>query len=164
MSDPLDVFERIVRTSPAPQLRDQPEPSDQQQHPFETRNIHPDLPARVRRLFDDGYLPEAVFHAFKYLEAEVKRMSKVRGKTGEELMGRAFGSTPPLIPLNDGTSDSDQDEQRGYQNLFKGAVAGIRNPRGHEIYLPDTPDQALDYLALASLLLRKLDAVGRRKA
>lgn len=161
MSDWLDSFERIVRASPAPQLRDQIEPADQQQHPFETRNIHPDLPPRVRELFDDGYLPEAVFHAFKYVEAEVKRMSRVKGKTGEELMGRVFGGTSPLIALNAGTSDSDQDEQRGFMNLFKGAVAGIRNPRGHELYVPDTPDQALDYLALASLLLRKLDDVGR---
>lgn len=161
MSSPLDVFEQIVRTTLPPQRQVQSE-ADDSQHPFETRNIHPDIPPRVRNLFDDGYLPESVFSAFKFLEAEVKRMSAVKGKTGESLMGAVFGGTPPVVSLNDGLTDSDSDEQRGYQNLFKGAVAGIRNPRGHEIYIPDTPDQALDYLALASLLLRKLDAVGRQ--
>lgn len=153
MSDWLGAFERIVRASPAEPTADQ--------HPFETRNIHPDLPGRVRKLYDDGYLPESVLTAFKYVEAEVKRMSQVRRRTGEQLMGLVFGGTPPLIALNPGETDSDEDEQRGYMNLFKGAVAGIRNPRGHEVYVPDTPDEALDYLALASLLLRKLDAVGR---
>ena len=159
MSELLGAFERIVRGAPAPQLRDLAEPPDQ--HPFETRNIHPDLPARVRKLFDDGYLPESVLTAFKYLEAEVKRMSKLRGKTGVPLVSHVFGSTPPMIALNAGLTDSDLDEQRGYRDLFAGAVAGIRNPRGHDVYVPDTPDEALDYLGLASLLLRKLDAAGR---
>lgn len=170
MNDSLGAFERAVRASRAPRPRDATELPADQQHPFETRNIHPDLPSRVRKLFDDGYLSESVFAAFKFVELEVKRMGKtsgqageslVRGKTGENLMGAVFGGTPPLLALNAGLTDSDGDEQRGYQNLFKGAVAGIRNPRGHELYVPDTPDEALDYLGLASLLLRKLDVVGR---
>ena len=162
MIDTLGEFERIVRGSPAPTSNDVSEALSFQQHPFETRNIHPDLPARVRKLFDDGYLPESVLTAFKYLDVEVKRMSSIRRKTGYELMTHAFGSKPPVIALNRGATDSDEDEQRGYRDLFAGATAGIRNPRGHEVYVPDTPDQALDYLALASLLLRKLDAVGRQ--
>jgi len=43
-----------------------------------------------------------------------------------------------------------------------GCAPGIRNPRGHEVNVGDTPDEAFDYLALASLLLRKLDAAGVR--
>jgi hypothetical protein len=53
-------------------------------------------------------------------------------------------------------------EVQGYRYIFAGASAGIRNPRGHEVDIGDTPDEALDYLALASLLLRKLDAAGVR--
>jgi uncharacterized protein (TIGR02391 family) len=161
VSNLLGDFERIVRGSPAPQLRDAAEFADEQQHPFESRNIHPDIPARARELFDDGYLPEAVLTAFKFVDVEVKRMSRLKG-TGVSLMGAAFGGDSPVIALNPGVTDSDRDEQRGYRDLFAGAMAGIRNPRGHEIYLPDTPDEALDYLGLASLLLRKLDGVGRQ--
>lgn len=158
MSDWFAEFERIVRMSPAPTVTEVG-PSEQQ-HPFETRNIHPDLPSRVRSLFDDGYLHESVFAAFKYLETEVKRVSGVRGKTGVQLMGAAFGGESPVVALNPGLTESDLDERRGYRDLFAGAVAGIRNPRGHEVFMPDTPDQALDYLALASLLLRKLDSIS----
>lgn len=35
----------------------------------------------------------------------------------------------------------------------------IRNPRGHEFGLQETPDQCLDHISLASLLLRRLDDV-----
>jgi hypothetical protein len=58
--------------------------------------------------------------------------------------------------------DSEIDEQRGYKSIFAGAAAGIRKPRGHEIDIGDIPDEALDYLALASLLLRRLDVAGVR--
>ena len=30
-------------------------------HPFEIRNVHPGLPAKVRDLFDDGYYAEATW-------------------------------------------------------------------------------------------------------
>lgn len=161
MNHALGRFERIARTVPPWAEADTADLVADAQHPFETRNIHPDLPSRVRELFDDGYLSESVFAAFTFVEVEVKRMSAFEGKTGEGLMGAVFGSSPPIIRLNNGLTDSDADEQRGYQNLFKGSSAAIRNPRAHDVFVPDTPDQALDYLALASLLLRKLDLAGR---
>jgi uncharacterized protein (TIGR02391 family) len=131
-------------------------------HPFETRNIHPDLPKKVRGLFDDGYGEQAVFEAFKFIEKEVKRISNLKGKTGYALMMEAFNETSAKIKLNQLATESEVDEQRGYKYIFAGAAAGIRNPRGHEIDIGDTPDEALDYLALASLLLRRLDAAGVR--
>jgi uncharacterized protein (TIGR02391 family) len=131
-------------------------------HPFETRNIHPDLPKKVRSLFDDGHWEQGVFEAFKYIEKEVKRISGLRGKTGYALMMDAFNETRPKVRLNGLVTESEVDEQRGYKSIFAGASSGIRNPRGHEVDVGDTPDEALDYLALASLLLRKLDAAAVR--
>lgn len=175
MTGSLDRFERIARSVGAEQvveatdvvgisdsvfievLRGAEEP-----HPFESRNIHPDLPKKVRDLFDDGHVEEAVFHAFKFIEKEVKRLSRVRGKVGFDLMMNVFNEKDPKIQLNALADDSDEDEQRGYRHMFAGAAAGIRNPRGHEVEVGDTPDEALDYLALASLLLRRLDAAGLR--
>ena len=169
MSVSLDRFERIARSVALTQspivlvsmVADE-DPELEEPHPFETRNIHPDLPAKVRDLFDDGYGEQAVFEAFKFIEKEVKRISKLRGKTGYALMMEAFNEQNPKIKLNSLTSDTEIDEQRGYKSIFAGAAAGIRNPRGHEIDIADTTDEALDYLALASLLLRRLDAAGVR--
>lgn len=180
MSDPLDRFERIARSlgaEPASKIFDievaeSASPKDAvacdtttgSAHPFETRNIHPDLPPRVRKLFDDGHWEEAVFKAFKFVESEVKRISGLRGKTGYPLMMDAFNEASPNIRLNELSTESEVDEQKGFKFMFAGAATGIRNPRGHEVEMGDTPDEALDYLALASLLLRRLDAAGLRGA
>jgi uncharacterized protein (TIGR02391 family) len=169
VSASLDRFERIARslalkpstTAPVPVIAEGGS-DPEEPHPFETRNIHPDLPSKVRDLFDDGYGEQAVFEAFKFIEKEVKRISKLRGKTGYALMMEAFNEQNAKIKLNSLLTDTDVDEQRGYKSIFAGAAAGIRNPRGHEIDIGDTPDEALGYLALASLLLRRLDAAGVR--
>lgn len=169
MTGSLDRFERIARSVGA-ELVDAPDAPDasterserEEPHPFEARNIHPDLPSKVRKLFDDGHWEQSVFEAFKFIEKEVKRISGLRGKTGYSLMMDAFNESNAKIKLNALVTESEIDEQRGYKYIFAGAAAGIRNPRGHEVDIGDTPDEAMDYLALASLLLRRLDAAGIR--
>lgn len=166
MSGSLDRFERIARSvgtklsdaSNAPTER----PEHKEPHPFEVRNLHPDLPSKVRKLFDDGHCEQSVFEAFKFIEKEVKRISGLRGKTGYPLMMDAFNENNAKVKLNGLVTESEIDEQRGYKCIFAGAAAGIRNPRGHEVDIGDTPDEAIAYLALASLLLRRLDAAGLR--
>jgi len=169
VSGSLDRFERVARSIgaevdghpsalAAPPGTAEPE----EPHPFETRNIHPDLPTRVRKLFDDGHCEQSVFEAFKFIEKEVKRISGVRGKTGYPLMMDVFNENSPKVRLNGLATDSEIDEQMGFKFIFAGAATGIRNPRGHEVDIGDTPDEALDYLALASLLLRRLDVAGLR--
>ena len=166
MNRDLKRFERIVRSVGEELPKTRPDSAEtsvwDELHPFETRNIHPDLPRKVRRLFDDGHYEQAVFEAFKFLESEVRRLSGLRGKTGYALMMAAFNETNAKVRINDLSTDSKVDEQRGYKCIFAGASAGIRNPRGHEVDMADSPDEALDYLALASLLLRRLDAAGLR--
>lgn len=163
MSGVLDRFERIARSvgaEPPPPLLTTVEPEEP--HPFEARNIHPDLPASVRKLFDDGHWEQSVFEAFKFIEKEVKRLSQLRNKTGYVLMMDAFSEDKPKIKLNALITESEVDEQKGFKFIFAGAATGVRNPRGHEVDIGDTPDEALDYLGLASLLLRRLDAAGLR--
>jgi uncharacterized protein (TIGR02391 family) len=166
MSGSLDRFERVARSIGAEVVGPAPAPSEtaerEEPHPFETRNIHPDLPTKVRKLFDDGHWEHSVFEAFKFIEKEVKRISGIRGKTGYPLMMDAFNENGPKVRLNGLATESETDEQMGFKFIFAGAATGIRNPRGHEVDIGDTPDEALDYLALASLLLRRLDAPGLR--
>jgi uncharacterized protein (TIGR02391 family) len=166
VSGSLDRFERVVRSIGAeavgPPHAATETAEHEEPHPFETRNIHPDLPAKVRELFDDGYWEQSVFEAFKFIEKEVKRISGIRGKTGYQLMMDAFNESSPNVQLNGLATESEIDEQKGFKFIFAGAATGIRNPRGHEVDIGDTPDEALDYLALASLLLRRLDAAGLR--
>ncbi len=126
--------------------------------PFDNRNIHPDLPAKVRELFDDGHYPEATSLAFKYIETKVQKHSGLTGKSGESLMMEAFDGNK--IKLNANVTLSEKDEQAGYRFIFAGGTRGIRNPRAHEPTIVDDPDICLDHLSFVSLLLRRLEQAG----
>ena len=71
----IDAFERIVRR--AQNHTEDSFRSSSAVHPFDERNIHADLPAEVRRLFDDGHFSQASFEAMKFLDEEVDRKSVV---------------------------------------------------------------------------------------
>jgi uncharacterized protein (TIGR02391 family) len=128
-------------------------------HPFDSRNIHPALPAKVRELFDDGYYPEATFEAFKYLDKTVEKHSGMT-ETGKDLMMKAFKEESPKIKLTPLITVSDKNEQEGYKFIFAGGVIAIRNPRGHEHSVVDNPDLCLDHLSFVSMLLRRLELAG----
>jgi len=156
MADALSIFESIVRATPK---REPPTEVSRPEHPFETRNIHPKLPNIVERLFDDGHYAQATFEAFKFVDKEVARLANST-ESGFKLMMAAFPEAAPVIILTNCTSQTEKDEQKGYQFLFAGSILAIRNPRGHNYGMRDTPDQCLDHLALASLLLRRLEEAG----
>lgn len=126
-------------------------------HPFDQRSIHPDIAAVSGKLFDDGHYSQATFEAFKLLDKKVAAIAAI-SESGFKLMMKAFDENKALISLTPLANQSDRDEQKGYQFIFSGAVLAIRNPRGHEVSLPDSIDHCLDHLSLASLLLRRLDA------
>jgi len=128
-------------------------------HPFEERNIHPQLPRIVRDLFDNGHYAQATFEAYKFLDKEVRRHSGSK-EQGFKLMMKAFAEDQPLIQLTRMSDTSETDEQKGYQFIFAGSALAIRNPRGHEFDVKDSPDKCLDHLSLASLLLRRLEEAG----
>ena len=72
-------------------------------------------------------------------------------------MRAAFSANSPLLYLNSLQSESDRNEQRGYMDLFAGAMTGIRNPRAHEHDIEDDPQVALELLVIANHLMRKLN-------
>jgi uncharacterized protein (TIGR02391 family) len=159
MVDALRNFEAIVRRAGRyTTARSEPIGGT---HPFDERDIHPALPLIVRELFDDGHFPQATFEAFKFIDKQVQHHSKL-SESGFKLMMQAFAEAPPLVQLTPLCTVSERDEQKGFQFLFAGAVLAIRNPRGHEVSLPDGPDRCLDHLSLVSLLLRRLDESGFR--
>lgn len=128
-------------------------------HPFEERSVHPGFPKVVRSLFDNGHYSQSTFEGFKFIDKEVQRHS---GSTeaGFKLMMNVFPEASPVIKLTPLRTPSEKDEQKGFQFLFAGSVMAIRNPRGHEVAVSDSLDQCLDHLALASLLLRRLEEAG----
>jgi uncharacterized protein (TIGR02391 family) len=157
MSDLFDVFENIVRT--ARNVGPLQVPEAKSAHPFDERNIHPDIAAVSQSLFDNGHYSQATFEAFKLIDNKVRSASGIED-SGFSLMMNAFNEKNPKIKLNELATVSDKDEQTGFRHVFAGSMAAIRNPRGHDIRA-DPIDLSLDHLSFASVLLRTFES--RRK-
>jgi uncharacterized protein (TIGR02391 family) len=68
----------------------------------------------------------------------------------------AFSPNSPVLKFNALANQSDKDEQKGFMQMFAGAVSGLRNPRAHG-FLKDDPERALEFIAFVSLLAKLLD-------
>jgi len=155
MSNSLNIFRTIVdRVSEYNEYNGSTNSEDV--HPFDARNIHPEITKSSLKLFNDGHYSQATFEAYKFVDKLVSKTAGSRS-SGYKLMMDVFNENAPKIKLNKLASTSEIDEQMGYKFIFAGAASGIRNPRGHEVNLPDSVDTCLDHLSLASLLLRALD-------
>ena len=158
MTEKLALFERVVRTVKnvgQPTVTEAEAAAAPQVHPFDERNVHPDVARVSRKLFDDGHFSQATFEAFKLLDQKVHGLSGVK-ESGSKLMMAAFAEGNPKIKLTDLVTQSEIDEQMGYKFIFAGVMSAIRNPRGHDIKA-DPIDRCLDHLSLASVLYRRME-------
>jgi uncharacterized protein (TIGR02391 family) len=153
----LRRFERFVRVAHALELRAPVVEEARPIHPFDERNIHPDISKVSIKLFDNGHYSQATFEAFKFIDKTVSAISGIKD-SGYALMMAAFSDATPRIKLTNLATISEVDEQKGFRFMFAGSVWAIRNPRGHEVGLPDPIDMCLDHLSVASVLLRRLEA------
>jgi uncharacterized protein (TIGR02391 family) len=119
--------------------------------------LHPLVETASMRLFGNGHYDQAVFEAFKALNAAVKGLFPDLNLDGKALMARVFSVKSPLVHLTPCKTQSERDEQEGFMLLFMGAMQGIRNPQAHEVSASTDPNRAFEYLSLASLRLRRLD-------
>lgn len=118
--------------------------------------MHGAVSAAAGELFDDGHYASATFEALQVVEERVKRLSKV-DRSGTALMSHVFDPTTPKLDVTTATGQNADDERAGFALLFKGAIQALRDPRGHGTPIVDQPEEALEYLALASMLMRRLD-------
>lgn len=128
---------------------------------LERYSLHPQIVTVSKALFDDRHYADANLAAFREVIKRLKDYYKAKTgaeKDGDTLMNHAFGceGRTPLIAFNGLSSTEEIDEQKGLMYLFKGIV-GIRNRKAHEWVVLDNPLKAVEYLALASLLMRLLD-------
>ncbi len=117
----------------------------------------------TRKLFSGEHYARAVEEAYKCLNNAVKDKARLPTKDGADLMRDAFSPKSPTLKLSELRSSSQKDEQRGYMDVFAGAMTGIRNPRAHDHRLDDYPEVALELLTLANHLMRKLSAAKRAR-
>lgn len=66
----------------------------------------------------------------------------------------------PLLAFNGLADQTDEDEQEGMMHMFMGVVLALRNPRAHAL-LDDSPELALEYIGVISLLAKRVDQAKR---
>jgi uncharacterized protein (TIGR02391 family) len=108
-----------------------------------------------RDLFASGHYSLAVQESFKAVEKFVQQKSSILGVSGTQLMQQVFSTTSPKLYWSERTTISEQDEQKGYLQLYAGAMLGIRNPVTHEFKWVDDPLLSLELILFAQHLLRK---------
>lgn len=121
--------------------------------------LHPTVVALGKPRMDAGHYADAVESCLKELSTSVKL--KHQQATGQELDGvdlmrKAFKLDAPSIVLAPLVDETGKNIQRGYLDLFAGAMAGVRNPKAHG-NVQITKERAIHFLFLASLLFFKLE-------
>jgi uncharacterized protein (TIGR02391 family) len=111
-----------------------------------------------RDLFASGHYSLAVQEAYKAVEKYVQQKSTLLGLSGTQLMQQVFSTTSPKLYWTKRKTASEQDEQKGYLQLYAGAMLGIRNPVTHEFGWVDDPLLSLELILFAQHLLRKAKA------
>lgn len=117
--------------------------------------LHPEIERAASKLYQDGHYANAVEASVKALNALVRLRSDLE-QDGVTLMERAFNPSKPILRFNELRDDSDKNEQKGFMQMFCGAVSGLRNPRAHG-FIKDDPERALEFIAFVSLLAKLLD-------
>jgi uncharacterized protein (TIGR02391 family) len=122
---------------------------------YEAMQLHPRITRASKSLFHSGHYAEAIFAAFKAVNNFTKRKTG-QSLDGKDLMAKVFNEDKPIIKLNKLVTRSERDEQEGFRFLYMGAMVGIRNPKAHDDIRQINPYKALEYLAFASLLMRRV--------
>ncbi|MBI5253397.1 MAG: TIGR02391 family protein [Euryarchaeota archaeon] len=121
--------------------------------------VHKDIIRVAKNKFEDGYYADAAESTFKEINKRVKEI--VKNKTGEELDGaslmyKAFSEKTPVVILDNLSTETGRNIQKGYMQIFAGVMTGIRNPKAHE-NITISKERAIHFIFLASLLMYKLD-------
>jgi uncharacterized protein (TIGR02391 family) len=127
---------------------------------FEGLDLHPRIAAVAADLYRGGNYRHAVLDASVALVNFVKEKSRRHDLDGSGLMSTVFSKNNPILAFNGLADQTDEDEQQGMMHLFMGVVLALRNPRAHA--LPDdSPEMALEYIGLISMLAKRLEEARR---
>jgi uncharacterized protein (TIGR02391 family) len=119
--------------------------------------IHPSIREEVAGRFAIREYADAVMAALQVVAQTVRDKTGLH-EDGARLMADAFGGDRPYLLFEDPMPLTQRAMQSGYQQLFAGAMTGVRNPKAHSLVTIDR-DRCIHFLFLASLLAHKLNEV-----
>ena len=130
---------------------------------FEGLDLHPRIAGVAFDLYRNGHFRNAVLDASVALVNFVKEKSRRHDLDGSGLMSTVFSKNNPILAVNGLANTTDEDEQEGMMHLFMGVVLALRNTRAHTL-LDDSPEMALEYIGLISMLAKRVDQAKRTTA
>jgi uncharacterized protein (TIGR02391 family) len=122
--------------------------------------LHPTMSTALA-LVEGGRLSEAALEALRLVEERVQFLA-ANDDSGHTLMESVFGARPPQLDITTTAGQAAEDEREGFRLLFIGAMLGLRDPHSTGRAVPATMDETLEYLAVASMLMRRLDHAESR--
>jgi len=122
--------------------------------------LHPAMSVALA-LVEDGRMSEAVFEAVQLVQDRVRFLA-ASNDSGPTLMESVFDVRQPRLDITTTTGESVRVEREGFRLLFIGAVLGLGCLRGAGMAVPLTLEETLEYLAVASMLMRRLDRAESR--
>lgn len=122
--------------------------------------LHPAMSVALA-LAEDGRTSEAVFEAVQLVQDRVRFLA-ASNDSGRTLMESVFDVRQPRLDITTTTGKLAQHEREGFRLLFIGAVLGLGCLRGGGRSAALTLDETLEYLAVASMLMRRLDRAESR--
>jgi uncharacterized protein (TIGR02391 family) len=126
---------------------------------LETRLPSP-LWEAIRANYEKRNFSGAILDAFYFLSELLRNKSGLEGD-GASLIGQAFGGAAPKIKLNRLQTESEQNVQRGMEQLLRGFYQCIRNPRSHD-KVSDSEDDAQTLIMFVGYLVRQIDQAKAR--
>jgi uncharacterized protein (TIGR02391 family) len=127
---------------------------------FTAPTLHPTISVALA-LVADGRMSEAVYEALQLVEERVRSLT-VSDDSGRTLMESVFGSRVPQLDITTTTGQAAEDEREGFRLLFEGVMLGLRNPHSSGRAAFAAVDETLECLAIASMLMRRLDRAEDR--
>lgn len=125
---------------------------------FYFKVMHSEVCRVAKKKFTDGHYADSVETAFKEFNCQVQIYHKTMTGIeldGKDLMLQSFNDKG-TIRLDDLSTKTGQSIQEGYRFIAAGAMSAIRNPKAHGV-VNISPERALHFLYLASLLFQKFD-------
>lgn len=123
--------------------------------------LHPAIHASREPLMRAGHYHEAVLRAVNVLQEEIRTLARSK-LDGAALMNVALSPKRPRISLAEKSSEDGRNIRSGTHHLALGLIAAVRNPSAHGL-IDLSPAEALEQLALVSLIYRRLESARKRR-
>jgi len=110
--------------------------------------------------YKDGHYRNAVLDAitavFDYIRVRVGI-----DEDGDKLVNTVFSLTSPMLVLSEIETETGQNDQKGFMNIYRGAYQGIRNTKAHTLLHDLDANKAAQYLVFAILLARRIEDANK---